>query len=260
MLPLLPLLHLLLHLSYFILFVLFAFYFAPILSHPTCTKSYNFLSSLALVSKKKKTKKILQSAISRMNSCVRCVYRTRRVCSLGDSETFLLFPLFSFSWKGWILPLSFSFSFYEQHARFPSTFPPRYECKGTKWARHKESQAMLPNSHGYTRIYDRDFLAHFVSNTGRQVDNMIIPIAKPPMLTVCVYTLLFALPCTYLRLSASVIARCCICKRERSRDITAHNLWFVWILETVLNCRRRRKWLCSDRAHSFTENEKRRRL
>ena len=132
MLPLLPLLHLLLHLSYFILFVLFAFYFAPILSHPTCTKSYNFLSSLALVSKKKKTKKILQSAISRMNSCVRCVYRTRRVCSLGDSETFLLFPLFSFSWKGWILPLSFSFSFYEQHAGFPSTFPPRYECKGTK--------------------------------------------------------------------------------------------------------------------------------
>ena len=73
----LPLLHLLLllllHLSYFILFVLFAFYFAPILSHPTCTKSYNFLSSLALVSKKKTKKNSSICHFSNELVCEMCV-------------------------------------------------------------------------------------------------------------------------------------------------------------------------------------------
>jgi hypothetical protein len=159
----LPLLHLLLllllHLSYFILFVLFAFYFAPILSHPTCTKSYNFLSSLALVSKKKKQKKFFNLPFLEWT-------RVWDVCiGLGVSAVWVISPFLFFFWRFGSSLFLLSFFFYEHHARFPSTFPPRYECKGTKWARHKESRVMLPISRGYTRIYDRDFLAHFVYPT-----------------------------------------------------------------------------------------------
>ena len=148
-----------------------------------------------------------------MNSCVRCVYRTRRVCSLGDSETFLLFPPFFFSWRVWILPLSSSsfFLFTSNTHDFPRRSLRDTNAKaqqselGIRRARQccptavdirlyiwQRFSGTLCIQHGTTTSWQHDYSNSKTTNA----------------YSMCIYPVLFALSCTYLRLSASVIARC----------------------------------------------------